>query len=190
MLSSERGRKQKCRQWFKRRHHQWPVSHAWLSHPFPLKPKNVSKLKPLTVQPCSYSTPGCDLVNLHKLPEWVWMDLYPKGKSLTLELSCVWGAMCGFSRWHSYLGVSTKAMDNAAWPGEYQPWLFVPQSFQEPTAALCSGHWYLFMLCLSPIGSTWIFFPPKSTLSAFDEIDFFLKKGNNHVLYSSWMIPL
>lgn len=36
-----------------------------------------------------------------------WINT-PKG-NLCCELSCLWGGMCGFSRWHSYLGVSTQA---------------------------------------------------------------------------------
>jgi len=48
------------------------ISHAWLSYPF--IPAYVSKLKQLTVQSCSHSTPGSDLVKPHKLQGWVWMD--------------------------------------------------------------------------------------------------------------------
>lgn len=73
--------------------------------PLPLKVQKCEQTE--TVQSCSSSTPGCDPVTPHKSPEWVWMDQHPKG-NLCCELSCLWGGMCGFSRWHSHLGVTPR----------------------------------------------------------------------------------
>lgn len=73
--------------------------------------------------------------------------------------------------------------------GSINPDSFFPQSFQEPNGCTLLRTLIFIYALLKSIGNTRIFFPPKNSLYAFDEIDFF-KKGNNHVLYSSWMIPL
>ena len=173
--------------WFKWRHRQLPRFHTLGSHT-PLYLHMWANWNSLLCSPVAIPPQALILLNLINYKGGCGWISTPKG-NLHRKLALPWEGVCGFSRWHSYLGVSTEGIRSArshggCWMSKQAPDLtgFFPQSLQETNG--CTLHavptliYVLFKFCSQQM----VAFSSQKLPLQFQG-DRFSWKGNNSVLY-------